>query len=86
MANNFRSIFRDQAVDAAKVCVLPDIAKGLGFDPIVERLTTTEGKTTHLTCLANIVMYDRPEMYRERAGEEDIMLESNDRLTIEQSK
>ena len=86
MTNNFRSIFRDHAFDAAKVCVLPDIAKGLGFDPIVERLTATKGDTRHLTCLANIVMYDRPEMYRERAGEEDIMLESNDRLTIEQSK
>ena len=65
---------------------LPDVPKGLGFYPIVERLTATEGDTRHLTCVANIVMHDPPEMYRERADGEDIMLKSNDRLTLEHSK
>ena len=31
-------------------------------------------------------MYDPPEMYRERADEEDIMLKGDDRLSIEYSK
>ena len=65
---------------------LPDIAKGFGLDPIVELLTATEGDKTHLTCLANIIMYARPEIYRERIDEEDIMLKNNARLTLEHSK
>ena len=78
-------MFFGQILTRLRLC-LPDIAKGFGLDPIVELLTATEGDTTHLTCLANIVMYDPPEIYRERADEEDIMLKSNDRLTLEHSK
>ena len=67
-------MFFGQRLTRLRLC-LPDIAKGFGLDPIVELLTATEGDTTHLTCVANIVMYDPPEMYRERADEEDIMFE-----------
>ena len=68
------------------VLYLPDIAGGMGLDREVDRLKAVEGETTYLTCLANIVMYGPPEMYRERVDKNDILLKSSERLTIEHSK